>query len=169
MLSSNVDGPEKPPIRRDILLAALERWWNETQHPLFAIEAVAYCCRAYPSLPLPDWCLSFVGQAMSQIIDLAVACDEGGITAEEATAKVGQAVGLVRQGTNAFRTIQSVKQAILAAESEFSGREVTQVVMAKNSITSDRARRIIGFGYRLLGIRQHRSGKTSYGPHGAAS
>jgi hypothetical protein len=135
---------------RDIWLPSLERWHRETRNPLYAWEAIALCLNADPAEPIPTWCVPYLADAAGNITDLAWGCGQGRIKPDAAGAAIGKALGLSRQGFNAFTKICRDREAMRAALDESYGHAAAEAILRKRSISTDRARRIVTGGKRLL-------------------
>jgi hypothetical protein len=118
----------KPDPDLAMWLASLERWWDQTSNPLYAWEAIARCMNATPPAPTPEWCLPYLAEVARNITCLSWQVVGGRMPHEQAAKRVGRALGVARQGANAFAQVQKDGDAMryaLYAEHE-----------PKNSVTS---------------------------------
>jgi hypothetical protein len=145
------------PADLQIWLNNLDRWWRESKNPLYIWEAIARCLNVDPPAPIPAWCLPYLAEAARNITDLSWRCGQRRLSHSLAAGRVTRALGLTRQGFNAFREIPADRQAMRGALDERDGRPLKQVlkeIARSRSITKDRARRVVGEGRKLLGTKR---------------
>ncbi len=142
----------------EMWLSSLSRWFSETGNPLYAWEAIAHCLSADPPRSIPDWCLPYLVKAADNITDLAHGRDfrsKAPLQPLQALSRVAEALSLVRKGQkNAFAKVRDDGFVIRAALNESYGRPATDDVARKRNVSPDHARKIIGHGVRLLGLRR---------------
>ena len=168
--------PEAEAQASDMWLTSLEHWWKQTGNPLFAWEAIARCLNANPPAPIPGWCLSYVAETARRITDLSWQAARRQISPAHAAKKLGEALGVVRQGTNHFAQVPKDRDAVryaLAAEHEpktggtfktfageeavtepWAGRTVRRIKKECNLETDHAAKAILRRGRKRIGLDQ---------------
>jgi hypothetical protein len=132
---------------------ACERWWRQTNNPLYVWEAIALSRDALA--PIPDWCLPYIKGVAVNITDLSWAASRGEVAADRACGKVAEKLGLVRpRSKNAFARIlddKDVAKAALDSERGHQRHGAIEALREQRSIDEDRAARLLNRGKRLLG------------------
>ena len=129
----------KPDPDLTMWLASLERWWKETSNPLHAWEAIARCLNADPPAPVPGWCLPYLAEIARNITDLQWQVARGQMPYNKASKQVGAALGVVRQGANAFARVQkdsdAMRYALDAAREPKKGGDFVTIVVGQQPIS----------------------------------
>jgi hypothetical protein len=177
MASAQGKMPETVPDLRQETLDRLRHWFEETKNPLYAWEAIARCLSYDDPPSIPDWCIPCLRDAAMNLWRLSWGQDfrEGAarISPDDAMALVPHALSLSRQGKkNAFATLLQDQHAMRDAldfhtwahggsvleeikqrrKSAFYASTLEEIKRRRN-VESDRARRIIARGMRLLRLR----------------
>jgi hypothetical protein len=159
-------------------IASLRRKAELTSNPLYVWHAILYCTMC--EMPLPDWCIGYLGSVAFNLFDLAAGVDfrehpsrrdsesaadvanrtvahfdTPTIEAERALELVPQALELSRQGKNAFTSLRSDEQKVHEAMRDMAGRVAPAWWVAsppRKNLDPRHALRRIAEGYRLSGM-----------------
>lgn len=138
----------------DMRLAACERWWRETANPLYVWEAIALSLNSSQPLPIPDWCVPYLGEAARKLTDLNWAVMRGKADPVIASKKVSEKLDFVRQGKkNAFLAARDEADALrVALDLEYNGGNATKLIARQTgrNLSPERVRAIVRRGKKLL-------------------
>jgi hypothetical protein len=139
----------------DMWLEHLERGWRETQNSTYVWQAMAQSLHTDPAGgSLPAWCLEYLRETAAEIADTTISVARREISADEALAHTNEALGLSRQGYNAYSNRINDERAIGAVLDVECGRKRREDVHA----TAKGAQRIMRRGKRLYGMVDKTSG-----------
>jgi hypothetical protein len=99
---------------RQETLDRIQRWYEETQNPLYVWEAIARCLYADEQPAFPDWCLDYLRGAAANLYRLSCGLDfrmpsgtaAKNISPKDAINLVSEAFSLSKQGKNAFAKLR---------------------------------------------------------------
>jgi hypothetical protein len=139
-------------------LGRLQHWYDETQNPLYAWEAIAKCLHRDDPPAIPDWCVPYLRDVANNIFELTRHRDFRRRGAKKlshtgATRLVAEALRLVRRGSrNAFSSLANDQNDMRDANSvswKFGPDPMAEIAAARRSVSQDRAQRIVSRGKRL--------------------
>lgn len=152
------------------LQAALDRtqkWYEQTQNPLYVWEAITWCLQAEERQSLPDWCIDYLRDTATNLYRLSCGVDfrEPGssdreiVSSDEALKLVLNALSLSEQGKkNAFASLQVDQiDARSALDEIYYGPDECTARLVKRNITPKSARRHARRGMRLLDVKRKTS------------
>jgi hypothetical protein len=145
-------------------LDRLEAWYETSQNPLYAWEAIDLCLKTSPFPTIPVWCLAVLRDAATKLFYLSRGTDfrEPSLAPCElppnrAIELVAEALSLSSKGKkNAFaalvqdRGIARDASQFLWRDSLGSPQSALDEIMADRNIESDRAKRIVAKGKEFL-------------------
>jgi hypothetical protein len=145
-------------------LDRLEAWYEISQNPLYAWEAIDVCLNAAPFPNIPLWCIAVLRDAAAKLFYLSRGTDFRDpsrapcqLPPNRAVELVAEALSITRKGKkNAFATLVQDRgiardaSRFLWSESLGSGQSALDEIMADRNIESDRAKRIIAEGKKFL-------------------
>lgn len=152
------DGESDPAPDRSVDLHTwVENWWNRTQNPLYAWEAISRSLNSGEEIP--NWALEYLRNAADNVRLLAMGrdfrcADAERIDADQCVKLVGEALGLWREATkNAFaRRADDTVAAHTALAEDFAGREFAHRELEQKQhrkYQPDRVGRILSTGKKL--------------------
>ena len=155
-----------PPKKHDHREEALERlrhWYEHTGNPLYAWEAVNYCLDKHFPRDLPEFCLSYLREAASNMFLLSRLADfskqkatGGELTPDQAHRLVNKALHISRKGKqNAFRRLnKDLEDCRDALAVDRDGSHVMNGLRAARNVDKDRQDRHVRRGRKLLRVKR---------------
>lgn len=147
-------------------LARLRHWYDETQNPLYAWEAIALCLHNDDPPAIPDWCVPYLRDVAGNIFALTRRADfrRRGATEKlsdsEALRLIPEALQLVSKGSrNAFASMVKDRDDMRDANTVMwnfkpDPEDPLEKIARRRSISPDRAKRIVARGNKLHKIKR---------------